>query len=99
MLLRQGRPWTEVAAQHADVAARDEAASAIRRTGMPTDNVDHAADRVRAIERRPLRAPNDLDSLDRLWREVGDDQRVGDLDTIDIDLRVAGAERARAADA
>ena len=66
---------------------------------VPRDDVDDAADRVRAVERRALRAANHFDAIDRARVEARDEQRVRDLDAVDVDLRIAEAERARAANA
>ena len=61
-------------------------------------DVDDAAVRVGAVQCRALRTTNDLEPLDRRRIDLPDEQRVRDLDPVDVDLRVAEAERARAAD-
>ena len=66
---------------------------------MPGHDVDHAADRVGSVERRALGAANHFDALDCLGRELRDQQRIGQLDSIHIDLRIAGPEGAGPSDA
>ena len=61
---------------------------------MTCHDVDHATDSVRSVECCALRATNYLDPLHGLRRELGDEQRIGELDAVDVDLRIAGAERA-----
>ena len=71
-----------------------------RRPALVTRNdVDDAADRVGAVQRRTLRTANHFDAIDRVRREAADEQRIRDLDAVDIDLRIAQPERARAANA
>ena len=62
-------------------------------------DVDDAADRVGSIERRALWTANDLDALDGFWSELGNEQRICELESIDVHLRVAGSEGASAANA
>src|SRR5690349_10967494 len=66
---------------------------------MSAYDVHDAADRISAIERRALWSANHFDVVDRFWSEARDEQRVRDLDAVDIDLWIAHAERARAANA
>ena len=50
-----------------------EAVAAGRRAVVPRDDVDHAAVRVRPVQRRALRAANDLEALDRRRIELPDE--------------------------
>ena len=72
--------------QRVVVADLLRAPQAERALASARDDVDHAADRVRAVERR-LRTANDLDALDQLGREVGE-----------IDLTERGTLHAHAID-
>src|SRR4051812_2976692 len=66
---------------------------------MPRHDVDDAADRVGAVERGSLRPAYDLDPFDGAGIEAREQQRIRDLDTIDVHLGIAELERARAANA
>ena len=66
---------------------------------MAGDDVDHATDRIGAVERRSLRSANYLDAIHRLRRELQDKQWISELDAIDVDLGITSAERAGAANA
>jgi hypothetical protein len=63
------------------------------------DDVHHAADRVRAVQRRPcgprMTSMRSMDPGLKRLRSNG----VRDLDPVDVDLGIAQAERARAANA
>ena len=73
MLLHEHGARCKGALRHAGAAAEPR-----RFTGlvpiMAHDDVDHAADRVGAVERRALRAANDLDPLDA--KPTGGEKRV-----------------------
>ena len=56
-------------------------------TVVPGQHVDHAADGVRPIQRRPLRPANHLDAVHDVGIELGDQQWIRDLDAVDVDLR------------
>ena len=72
-----------------------------RRGSLPAlgDDVDHAPDRVGAVERR-LRAPQDLDPLDIVEREVGEVEVAGrgalDPHAVDQDLHLGRVGAANA---
>ena len=99
MGLHERRPSSKRALRDADAALHAGALAARVGGRVIGDDVDDATDSIRPIERRALRAANHFDMVHRLRRELRDEQRVRDLDSIDVDLRVAHAERARPANA
>ncbi len=66
---------------------------------MPGENVHDAADRVRAVQGRPLRSPDDLDVIDDVRIELRDEQWIRDLDSVHVNLGRGRAKGARSADA
>ena len=63
------------------------------------DDVDHPRDGVGAVQRRALRPANDFDTLDGIGAQLREEQRIRDLDAVDVDLGIAHLQRARAAQA
>src|SRR5690606_33880974 len=59
------------------------------------EDLEDAARRLRAVDHRRLRSPDDLDPLDVLRVDGRDPGRVRDLDAIDVDLDVVGGVPAR----
>src|SRR5512138_3483357 len=87
------------AAGHAGAGLQLHAWRATIDAVVARDDVDHAADGVGAVECRALGSSDDLHVVHRLDVERRDEERVRDLDTVDVYLWIAEAERARAADA
>src|SRR2546423_242025 len=61
------------------------------------DDVDHAADGVGTVKSGTLWAANDLNAIDGFRSELRYEQRIGQLDSVNVHLWVAGTERAGAA--
>ena len=65
---------------------------ALAGTIVAHNDIDDAADRIRAIQCRALRPANDLDALDRVRTQLRKQQWIRHLDAIDVDLGVAHLE-------
>src|SRR6476661_682300 len=98
MLLDEHWPRRESAVRHARAAAQARQLAAIT-TVVTHDDIHDAGDRVRTVERGPLWPANDVDALDRVRTQLGEEEWIGDLDAVDVHLRRADAELAGATQA
>src|SRR6476620_6166305 len=98
MILRDRRARDERARCRANRASRDGARATVGSV-VTRHDVDDATDRVSPVKCRALRTADDLDALDGLGSELRHQQRIRELDAVDINLRIAGAERAAASNA
>ncbi len=99
VLLSEYRAAGEVRRRHAEPPMHVRARRSALRDVVARHDVRDAAQRVRAVQGAALRPTNHLDVIDRLRRDACHQQRVGDLDAVDVDLRRTRTERAGPADA
>ncbi len=99
VILRENRPRRVIGLGEARAADCLGAIGSGLRPFVTSDDVHDAADGVSPVECRSLRTANHFDVIDHRRIEISNQQRIGDLDTVDVHLWITDAERARAANA
>jgi hypothetical protein len=102
VLLAEGAAGREGARRHAHGALQVPTRGAGLEVLAARDDVHDTAERIGAVKGGALRPPDDLDPLDGLGRDLGQDEGVRHLDAVQVDLgggRAEGAGPPQAAEA
>src|SRR5690242_3385359 len=99
MLLGEHTLRRKLATRNTGGALEQQALPTRARAVVSRDDVDHATVRVRAVQSATLRPANDLQAFNRRRIKLLHEERVRDLDAVDVDLWDAQTKRARPANA